>query len=512
MVQSMYAGALGIQAHQQAMDIEGNNIANVNTVGFKYSRANFSEMLNQTMKSVSAPTSGGKGGTNGLQVGLGSEVGTTTKIFKQGPLQSTDKTTDLALSGDGMFVVSGDNGRTKQYTRAGNFDFDVAGNLVDPSGNKVQGWNSDSDFFVDTTMPVEGIKVNPKLKVPANATTSITAKGNLNSEESIKSLFNLKEGETINVNGTTYTYTDSNAPAGGQFHTAQELAAAMGATVVDGKFEVAGGITSVSGDNSELVNALTPLMGGTQSKRVAPYYAMSLDVYDSLGEKSTITIKFDKNTAAGATNNSWDMTIQSPAPVDIAEGNTATAGNRQVTGTITFNPDGSIASLTPTSFAMTANNTSKPDQKIALDFGSKFDGLTSLAKVSDVSDLNQNGYASGDLKDITIDNSGVVLGAFSNGETLSLGQVSVAQFKNNEGLSNIGSNLFAATPSSGEPTIGVASQGGRADIVSSMLEMSNADLSKSLTQLIVIQRGFQASSKTITTTDTMLDTLIQIKR
>ena len=123
------------------MDVIGNNIANVNTVGFKYSRANFSEMLNQTMVSSSGPT-GEVGGTNGLQVGLGAEVKSSTKIFKQGSLESTDKNTDLALTGDGMFVVSRDGGKTKQYTRAGDFDFDRAGNLVNPAGNIVQGWNN----------------------------------------------------------------------------------------------------------------------------------------------------------------------------------------------------------------------------------------------------------------------------------------------------------------------------------------------------------------------------------
>lgn len=511
MVQSMYAGALGIQAHQQAMDVVGNNVANVNTVGFKYSRANFSEMLNQTMVSSSGP-SGGMGGTNGLQVGLGSEVTSSTKIFKQGSLQPTDRNTDLALTGDGMFVVSGDGGKTKQYTRAGEFDFDRTGNLVNPAGNVVQGWNQDGDFYVDSTKTVEGVRIDPKLKISASQTKTINAKGNLNSEESIKSLFNLKDGETVSIDGATYTYRDG-TPGAGEFHSAQDLATAIGATIVDGKFEVGASFASVSGENADLVNALTPLMSGTLSKKVSPYYALTLDVYDSLGEKSTMAVKFNKLAPTGGANSQaqWGVTVESQAPVDIGD-QTAGAGNRTVQGTVTFNTDGSIASLTPTGFAMTANNTSTPNQRIALNFGSKFDGLTSLAGTSNITDLYQDGYASGDLADVTIDGSGMVLGTFSNGEKKTLAQVSVAQFKNNEGLSMSGSNLYNSTKSSGEPTIGVAGLGGRPPIVSSTLEMSNADLSQSLTQLIVIQRGFQASSKTVTTTDTMLDTLMNMKR
>ncbi len=521
MVQSMYAGTLGLQAHQQAMDVVGNNVANVNTVGFKYSRANFSEMLNQTMVASSGP-SGGMGGTNGLQVGLGAEVGSSTKIFKQGSLEPTDRNTDLALTGDGMFVLSSDGGRTNQYSRAGDFDFDRAGNLTNPAGNIVQGWNKDSDFYVDATTPIEGINIDPKLKIPANPTKVINAKGNLNSEESIKSLFNLKDGETITIDGATYTYRDATAEAG-EFHSAQDLATALGATIVDGKFQVGDSFTSVSGENTDLVNALTPLMGGTESKKVAPYYALSLDVYDSLGEKSTIAVKFNKLNPTGTAGNvggannqqvaqaQWSVTVESQAPVDIGD-EIAGAGQREVTGVVRFNADGSISSLTPTGFAMTANNTSEPNQRIALNFGSKFDGLTSLAQSSNMSDLYQDGYASGDLTDVNIDDSGMIIGTFSNQEIKTLGQVAVAQFKNNEGLSNIGSNLYSSTKSSGEPTVGIAGLGGRSGIKSSTLEMSNADLSNSLTQLIVIQRGFQANSKTITTTDTMLDTLINMKR
>ncbi len=520
MVRSMYSGTLGLQAHQLAMDIEGHNIANVNTVGFKYSRANFSEMLSQTMRGSSAPT-GEKGGTNGLQVGLGAEVNSSTKIFKQGSFQKTDNNTDLALDGDGMFVVSNDGGRTNQYTRAGNFDFDVAGNLVDPSGNIVQGWNIDANYEVDSTKPIRGIQINPKLKIGAKATSSITAKGNLNSEESIKTLFNLKDGETVTINGTKYTYTDKTTPGTGEFNTADQLATAMKATIVDGKFKIAkvGDVTSVSGDNADLVNALTPLMSGTESKKVAPYYAMSIDVYDSLGEKHTVNVKFTRTVAAASpttagaagtatTQNRWKMTIEAPVPVTIDGAN----ANRQVEGTVAFNSDGSIASLTPQSFTMNANNGSAGAQKIALNFGSKFDGLSSFANISDISDQNQNGFTGGNIKEVNVNGSGSIIGTFTSGETIELGKVAVAQFRNNEGLSSIGSNLYASTPSSGDPTIGVAGRSGRADIVSSTLEMSNADLSKSLTQLIVIQRGYQANSKTITTADTMLDTLIQIKR
>ena len=170
MMRSLWSGVSGLNAHQVAMDVEANNIANVNTVGFKYSRTNFQNLLSQTVKSATAPQ-GDLGGKNSLQIGLGANVSAVETIFKQGSIQNTDKTTDMAISGDGFFVVSDDGGKTYKYTRAGDFTFDANGNFVDPNGYIVQGWLADPDTHqVDTSTALKPITIPPGLTTPAKET------------------------------------------------------------------------------------------------------------------------------------------------------------------------------------------------------------------------------------------------------------------------------------------------------------------------------------------------------
>lgn len=179
-MRSLWAGVTGLQAHQIAMDVEGNNIANVNTAGFKYSRANFSDLLSQTSKIATAPQ-GELGGKNPMQIGLGTQVSSVTKIFKQGSIQTTDKNTDLAIQGDGFFVVSPDGGKTYKFARNGDFVFDADGNFVDSNGYIVQGWARDDETGeIDATAPIGNVTVAPGLTTPANDTSYITLKANLN--------------------------------------------------------------------------------------------------------------------------------------------------------------------------------------------------------------------------------------------------------------------------------------------------------------------------------------------
>lgn len=185
MMRSLWAGVTGLQAHQIAMDVEGNNIANVNTVGFKYSRANFDDLIYQTARVSTAPQNK-HGGLNSTQVGLGTQVNTTTKIFKQGSLQTTDKQTDIALQGDGFFIVSPDGGKTRYYTRNGDFSRDSVGNFVDNGGHIVQGWMRDENTGeIDPTRPIENIIIPPGLTTPARATTEIALKANLDSGDDV---------------------------------------------------------------------------------------------------------------------------------------------------------------------------------------------------------------------------------------------------------------------------------------------------------------------------------------
>ena len=187
MMRSLWAGVTGLQAHQIAIDVEGNNIANVNTTGFKYSRANFSDLLSQTAKIATAPQ-GELGGKNSMQIGLGTQISSVTKIFKQGSVQTTDKNTDLAIQGDGFFVISPDGGKTYKYTRNGDFAFDAKGNFVDANGYIAQGWVRDKDTnVIDSTAPIANITIPPGLTTPANATKYITVKANLDSGDSVGS-------------------------------------------------------------------------------------------------------------------------------------------------------------------------------------------------------------------------------------------------------------------------------------------------------------------------------------
>jgi flagellar hook protein FlgE len=204
------------------------------------------------------------------------------------------------------------------------------------------------------------------------------------------------------------------------------------------------------------------------------------------------------------------MTIKVPEPGDIG----GSPVKNVVEGAVVFGSDGALSTYTPTSITYTANNGSAPNQTIQLDLGTpnKFDGLTSFDNPSNTSGISQDGFTGGDLDGIRIDQTGTLIGSFTNGRSFGLAQLAMAKFTNNVGLESDGGNLFVQTANSGDPVIGQAATGGRGFVQSSSLEMSNVDLSRSLTQLIVVQRGFQANSKTITTSDQMLNTLLQLKQ
>ena len=861
MMRSLWAGVTGLQAHQIAMDVEGNNIANVNTVGFKYSRANFDDIIYQNSRIATGPQNR-HGGVNSMQVGLGTQINSTTKIFKQGSLQTTDKQTDIALQGDGFFMVSPDGGKTTYYTRNGDFSRDSVGNFVDNGGNIVQGWMRDEETGeIDPTRPISDINIPAGLTVPARATTNIALKGNLDSgndvgakkipiyqldqyhnwtdtgKDGIKvdaekheennvgenrfyvnkngeqrmtergadlgvlfnnngDAYNLRTGQgiwasyadaktqalnvgaqpdgrfgatkqlditlngekivasvtsvselasainerytktgveasvingnqlvltnrnnlgtTVNtknikmtVNGAnnigndfvtttiitayqytynktqvnaTHTYDDAMARevtttedlreamqkdarlftdytgrvldtanavtkatnektaadaalAADPTNPAKIAAAARAAqtltdvtdtqakktaldaakTALDaaigtpgeaaaranyntaksaydtayakalknynkndgvevtvnehGQFQVKNpsgdAVNSDDGDQTDnttdpltglprtinlaadilkddhnmnltitgLSNAannitenvkftasMAPLSGSispgnaarvTDSLNMAAH-SSSTDLFDSLGTKHNIKMDFVKRGYTPNGGTEWTMVIQVAEPNRINQnGEPANV----ITGYVRFNPDGSLATYSPASITFGAQNGSADGQHIELKLGTtaQMDGLASTDNDSSTADISQDGYASGELNGIRIDQSGTLVGSFTNGRSLGLAQVGVAKFANNEGLASEGGNLFSRTANSGDPIIGAAQTAGRGKISASSLEMSNVDLSRSLTQLIVVQRGFQANSKTITTSDEMLNTLLQLK-
>jgi len=630
MLKSLYSGVSGLQSHQIAMDVESNNIANVNTVGFKYARANFSNLLAQTNQIATAPQ-GALGGQNAVQVGLGSTISSMTTIHSQGSIQNTDKNTDVAIQGDGFFVVSADGGNSYKYTRSGDFKFDAGGNFVDNNGFIAQGWLRDGTTgLVDSNTPIQSITIPPGLTTPANASSEITLKANLNAGATVEQysptyeitsngggaagtivgkpgfpattisedmgvMFNASgeafalipaatgpvtggQGFLLSTDGGTtfaeFRYTDTltdidtnggnggtagitTLPVGGAsadayyFNTVDEFRASVehwitsnganptlsvGATVgvdASGKFAIdnSAGAGALSLSNVGLADANTlenPIftsnfatlsgsmaIGTTnlkQSQAVnAAVHSSSIDVFDSLGSKHTVKIDFRKT--ADAVGSQWDYIVSTPNGTDIG-GTNPFQNILDPAGTMTFDTNGALAGFNIPAISFTANNGSTPNQQIELAFGSinGFDGMTSFDSQSSTSGISQDGYTGGDLLGIRIDQSGTLVGSFSNGRSFGLAQMSMAKFANNEGLTTEGGNVYIQSANSGDPIRGTAATGGRGFIQSSALEASNVDLSRSLTQLIIIQRGYQANGKTITTSDQLLNTLINLKQ
>ncbi|AFV96363.1 MULTISPECIES: flagellar hook-basal body complex protein [unclassified Sulfuricurvum] len=600
MLRSLFAGVTGLQSHQIAMDVESNNIANVNTIGYKYSRANFSDLLAQTNQIATAPQ-GELGGKNAVQIGLGASVTSVTRIHSQGSIQNTDKNTDVAIQGDGFFIVSSDGGNTYKYSRSGDFKFDASGNFVDNNGFIVQGWVRDEDTgLVDSTAPIANIQIPPGLTTPANASTQVVVKANLSSSGTVEQysptytldstagvgasettedmgvMFNASgeafqlaasttaspytgQGIVVSFDGGTTTqnfrYTNDATLAGTTdatttpdtyyFQTTENLRAGLqtmavaqsaGATVTvndQGKFIVSNtagsaitlsvsAITDVNTvENTRFTQNFATMAGalpvGTsvkQSQAVnAATHSASIDIYDSLGSKHTVKMDFRKqtvNTINGVTE--WGYTITVPQPGSI--GGIAPNQNILEGGIIQFGSNGELAGYNLPSIDFSPNNGAAPNQAVALDFGSigAFDGITSFDNDSATSGISQDGFPGGDLVGIRIDQSGTLVGSFSNGRSFGLAQIGMAKFSNNEGLVSDGGNVYLQSANSGDPIIGTAATAGRGFMQSSALEASNVDLSKSLTNLIIIQRGYQANGKTITTSDTLLETLIGLKR
>ncbi len=242
--------------------------------------------------------------------------------------------------------------------------------------------------------------------------------------------------------------------------------------------------------------------------------ASSQDIYDTLGSKHNLRIEYTKinNTLDNGTE--WIVKISVPEPGFINDTGAKLKNKNIVTGRVRFDSRGALSSYSPPSISYNPNNGAASEQIIKFNLGEigGFDGLTSYDQISHVSNKDVNGYAGGNIENIRIDDFGNIIGTFTNDQIRILGQVALARFTNNEGLEATGGNMFLQTANSGEPTIGTAKTGGRGTIKSNRLEMSNVDLSRSLTKLIVIQRGFQANSKTITTSDQMLNTLLQLKQ
>jgi flagellar hook protein FlgE len=396
------------------MDVIGNNISNVNTVGYKSSRATFQEIFSETLKGAGAPE-GGRGGTNPQQVGLGISLASIDTLHTRGSIESTGYPLDLAIEGNGFFVVS--DGGAPKFTRAGNFTRDTEGNIVNGNGFRVLGWMADQLGDIDTTVSPGAIQIPKDLQMQPLATSAIKIIGNLDAD-----------------------------------------------TAVDG---------------------------------IVPF---ETEIFDELGRKNKLSFELRKTA-----DDTWEICSDgNSGRVKVTPPN-GTAQEVTLTGapTIVFD-DGRLTSAG----SFTIDGLGPIPDDITVDISD----IHQFAAESGVDPLEVDGYALGSLETFNFDASGVATGVFTNGQEKVIARVALASFNNPSGLQKLGTNLYVQTPNSGQPSVGIAGDHGRGTINPSSLEMSNVDISKEFTDMIITQRGFQANSRIITTSDEMLQELVNLKR
>ncbi|MBU9714547.1 flagellar hook protein FlgE [Evansella tamaricis] len=405
MLRAMYSGIGGMRNFQTKLDVIGNNIANVNTFGYKKGRVTFQDLVSQQLSGASTPTEN-RGGTNPIQMGLGSTLASIDTIQTQGSLQTTGRDLDIGITGDGFFIVN--DGNQSNYTRAGNFYLDQAGNLVTANGMFVQGYGVGANGNINEAGGIGNLAISAGMTMPPQATTEALIRGNLDSE--------LATGE---------------------------------------------------------------------SRRVEFY------VVDEIGRPHLMEVTFTKDN-----NNEWSYTISS----DSAE---VTGGTN---GTLTFT-SGNLANDN-TTLTLQFNDPNINN----VTFNLNLSQITQYDRNSNVDIYQVNGNIDGTLESFNISSTGEINGVFSNGEVRLLGQLALATFNNPGGLTKSGDNTYRVSNNSGMPQVGFPGDGGRGSLTGAALEMSNVDLSEEFTEMIVSQRGFQANTRIITTSDEILQELVNLKR
>ncbi len=516
MMRSLFSGVSGLKNHQTRMDVIGNNISNVNTTGFKSSRVTFSDMLSQNLQGASAPQEN-RGGTNPKQIGLGSSVASVDLIFTNGSVQSTGKNTDLYLSGSGLFVVKNSSGT--YYTRNGAFEFDAAGNYVQPgNGLFVQGWTAGEDGTLTTTGAIGNIVVPSDKTMPSKATENVAYSGNLKADVPIITSISY----TNPNNNTSYTVTT------GGTYTGASPAQPLTLTFSDGtKQVVSTGVYTV----------------GRSMPQVTGF-----KYYDSLGNAHETNVNFQKAVVGTVTYTDSDgntktdtatawLVSLSKSVIKEDDGSTSTlslpsttlafdskgvlrAGTFAGVQNVTADTNSAVTVPTaevPSAVGTTSVATSKLTAQHTSPNGSATDEITlDYTAVTQYANMNTifgtpDGYAAGKLASVSIDSSGVITGTYTNDVKRAEAQVAVAQFNNPSGLTKTGDSLYQESNNSGVANVKTAADLG-VTITPSALEMSNVDVANEFTDMIITQRGFQSNSKIITTSDEMLETLINIKR
>jgi flagellar hook protein FlgE len=537
---SLYSGTSGLKVHGEGMSVVGNNIANVSTVGFKASRIYFEDALSQEITVA-----------NGVgQVGRGAAVGAIYGDFSQGSLETTSESTDLAIGGNGFFIVSPKGEEVEYYTRAGNFRFDEDGYLVDPHGYVVQGWvvqqEDETQVATSTTTAQESTGVRTvgtptdirleNFQSPPQETTTVSMVVNLDSRSEDNStsttdpffaMFDQWDAtQDTPLGDTAYAYQST-------IRVYDENGTSHDLTVYFDPVE--DNITNTGGERYwEYMVAVNPnednrsfWSSGDTKRGVLMIGTLTFNSAGELADMTAFTI--NGTPPAGYDYNdleTWEPAAfsQNGYPIFTPNflGNT-NADYTSDTNALNIELNFGLRNRDFTDNGIGPGWTGSSDQ--ASDIGTTIANLDSFndAERSALSVTNystgsttiyqsQDGYTAGFLQNITVDRDGVITGRYSNGQILELYALTLADFNNRYGLRREGGNLFAETRQSGPPLTGLAGTGGKGTIASNSLEQSNVDLATEFVKMITVEKGFQANSKTITTTDNMLSVLIQIKR
>lgn len=547
MMRSLYTGVSGLSNHQTRMDVLSNNIANVNTIGYKGSRTIFSDTLSQTMQGATSPQ-GNVGGINAKQIGLGVKTSSIDILFTKTSFQTTNVNTDLAINNNGFFIVN--NGAESYYTRAGNFYFDQQGNFVTNEGLYVQGWMASADGTLNTAAPTGNINIPVSSTMPPRVSTFLNASGTLKADaklgeaNSISQKVYNEQGYAHNVT-TTYTKLADNTWLAYSSVDNTVAGTVTGNSKIvtfnpDGSFNNAEdldlntiGVIDANGDptRNPFDDTTIDLNSNARLNDTDSTIVMFVDAAGNV-RAVNMTATCTKGDSTGSTGDAeWKLTftengktvgsasypsagtalptitLTDGSQINLGTGTTATinwvSGTTDLNGTA-FGTAGNIGlSFQPTNTAGT-----QPLMTVQTDYS----GLLQYAGGFNLNLPTTDGYGAGTLNEKVIDASGTIIGKYSNGQNLSLAQVATAIFNNQQGLERAGSTLFTKSNNSGEPIIGTAGTGGRGTLQAGVLEMSNVDLAEEFTNMIVTQRGYQSNSRIITTSDELLQELINLKR
>ncbi|MBI3407986.1 MAG: flagellar hook protein FlgE [Planctomycetes bacterium] len=563
MANSLFTGVSGLRAHQEMLDVVGNNLANTNTIAFKSQRVRFADLIYQTLNQGSSSTSSNIGGTNPVQVGLGVKVAAIDSILQQGNIEATENDLDMALQGSGFFVAS--DGVQNHFTRAGAFDVDSKNFLVDPAiGYRIQRFGTVGEGGPNSpAFQVAGdnnIKIPIGTGIPGKATATITMQGNLSANASgplaqtLTSSQPFTSGNAASTAATTLDSLDDNTVnyvAGDQLllqgalsdgtpvnatipisvASATTTATTLGdlvtainaafagptgatASIVNGNIVVQANTVGASSLNMTLSDAAGntgatswsshPLTATTVGQ-AGDTVSTGIQFFDTQGTAHNITMVYQKQG-----NNVWNMTA-SMNPTD------GVLTDNSVTG-ITFNDDGSFRQVTGTGagngfLTVQVAGLGTP-QTIALNLGTAngFDGLTQVGGNSSAVAREQDGFAAGFLASVSVAQDGVINGIFTNGRILPLAQMAIASFANPAALLREGNNYYGLSSESGTALIGAGLTGGRGSVQQKALESSNVDVAQEFTRLIIAQRGFQVNARTLTVSDQVLQELANIIR